>query len=76
MSVEDATSSTNPVVDPRLLEDLRCPLGLERLVLVGQQLYCYACRKAYRIEHGIPVMLVEEAADIPEHEIPEEHQRG
>ena len=75
MSVEDATSSTSPVVDPRLLEDLRCPIGFERLVLVGQQLHCYSCRKAYRIESGIPLMLVEEASDIPEHEIPEEHRR-
>ena len=64
---EDATT-----FDPRLLELLRCPISHEPLVHRGDRLLCYASRKAYRIQDGIPVMLPEEAEDIPEAEIPAE----
>ena len=62
------------VLDEDLLAILRCPLSRRPLVLKGQKLYCYDSRKAYRIEDGIPVMLVDEAEDIPESEVPEEYR--
>lgn len=62
--------------DVTLLEILRCPISHAPLVLREDRLICYESRKAYRIEDGIPVMLAEEAADVPVEEIPEEHRRG
>ncbi len=61
-------------LDPKLLEILRCPLSQQPLVHKGDQLLCYSSRKAYPIHDGIPVMLVEEATDIPEADIPVEHR--
>ncbi len=43
---------------PRCKGDLLYPDGLE-------EIHCTRCRLAYRIEKGIPVMLVEEARPLP-----------
>lgn len=59
-------------VDPELLALLRCPLTLRPVFQVGDRLCCYESRKAYRIEDGIPVMLIEEAQDLREDELPPE----
>ena len=67
-------SSEEHTLDPKLLEILRCPISHEPLVHKGDQLLCYKSRKAYPIHDGIPVMLVEEATDIPESEIPAEYR--
>lgn len=49
-------------LDPRLLEILVCPVGKAPLELRGgDRLVCTRCGAAYRIEDGIPVMLIEEA---------------
>ena len=61
-------------LDPELLEILRCPLSREPLVEKDGRLLCYASRKAYRIEDGIPVLLIEEAEDLSPEEIPTEHR--
>ena len=61
-------------LDPELLEILRCPLSHEPLVEKDGRLLCYASRKAYRIEDGIPVLLIEEAEDLRPDEIPAEFQ--
>ncbi len=64
-------AETANTVDPELLALLVCPLSRRPLVQVGDRLLCYESRKAYRIEDGIPIMLVEEATDIPESELPD-----
>ena len=69
-AAEPATGG--PAFDADFLADLRCPLTLRPLVLQGDRLLCYESRKAYRIEDGIPVLLIEEATDIPEAELPKE----
>ncbi|MGA1203318.1 MAG: Trm112 family protein [Planctomycetota bacterium] len=61
-------------IDPQLLDLLRCPLSHEPLVQVGDRLLCYASRRAYRIEDGIPVMLAEESEELSDTEIPPEHR--
>ncbi len=71
---DEKPPSEKPIIDPELLEMLRCPLSRKPLVLRDGMLYCYESRKKYRIEDGIPVMLVEEALDIPESEIPEKYR--
>ena len=52
------------MLDPRLLAILVCPADRGELLLIGEVLYNPRLRKAYRIEDGIPVLLVDQAADV------------
>ena len=63
-------SSVTPL-DPTLLSILVCPADRGPLLYVEGMLYNSRLHKAYRIEDGIPVLLVDEATDIGA----EEHQR-
>jgi len=60
------------MIDKRLLEILACPLSKAPVVLDGNRLVSTdaATRRAYRIEEGIPVMLIDEAVELSkaEHE--------
>lgn len=58
-------------LDPKLLEIVVCPADRGPLIHAGNLLYNPRLRKAYRIEEGIPVLLVDEATDVS----PEEHAR-
>ena len=58
-----------PALDPELLAILVCPISHGPLVQKGNRLICALSKKAYRIEDGIPIMLVEEATDVPESEL-------
>ncbi|MCW1958980.1 MAG: Trm112 family protein [Mycobacterium sp.] len=58
-------------MDRKLLEILVCPADRGPLLFVDDRLYNPRLYKAYRIEDGIPVLLVDEAVDIG----PEEHRR-
>jgi uncharacterized protein YbaR (Trm112 family) len=61
------------VLDERLLGILVCPEDRGPLLLVGDELlYNPRLRRAYRIEAGIPVLLVDEAVLISDDA---EHQR-
>lgn len=51
----------NNVLDPELLDLLRCPLTHSRLRQEGDYLVAEAGGLAYPVRDGIPVMLVEEA---------------
>jgi uncharacterized protein YbaR (Trm112 family) len=59
------------MIDQTLLDILVCPADRGPLIFAGDVLYNPRLRKAYRIEDGIPVLLVDEAVDVGE----EEHQR-
>lgn len=60
------------VLDERLLSILVCPADRGSLLLIGHELlYNPRLHKAYRIEDGIPVLLVDEATDVG----PDEHER-
>ncbi|BBY60641.1 Trm112 family protein [Mycolicibacterium sarraceniae] len=59
------------MLDDTLLKILVCPADRGPLVLVDQVLYNPRLHRAYRIEDGIPVLLVDEAVDIG----PDEHER-
>ena len=59
------------VIEPTLLDILACPEDKGPLVLVGDEfLYNPRLRWAYRIDDGIPVLLVDEARQLDgaEHE--------
>ena len=59
---EDKTTG----VDPKLLEILVCPLSHAELVLDGETLVSTdkETRRLYKIEDGIPNMLIEEAEEL------------
>ncbi|MFC4605267.1 Trm112 family protein [Rhodococcus kronopolitis] len=58
-------------LDPTLLSILACPQDKGPLLLVADELlYNPRLRRAYPIEDGIPVLLVDEARDVTE----DEHQ--
>lgn len=59
------------VLDQKLLSILVCPADRGSLLFVDNLLYNPRLRKAYRIDDGIPVLLVDEAVDVG----PDEHQR-
>lgn len=65
------------MVDPKLLSILVCPLDRGPLLFVkgvlqnDGVLYNPRLRKAYRVEDGIPVLLVDEAVDVGD----EEHEQ-
>jgi len=64
---------------PELLEILACPLTKAPVVLDGDRLVSTdpKTRLAYRVEDDIPIMLIEEAAELSEDEhraILEKHQ--
>ena len=57
------------VIDDRLLEILACPEDKGPLLLVGEDtLYNPRLRRAYRIDDGIPVLLVDEARQVDDDE--------
>ena len=58
------------MLDKELLDILACPLVKAPLLLDGDRLVstCAETRRAYRIEDGIPVLLVEESTELTEAE--------
>lgn len=56
------------MIDQTLLSILVCPADRGPLLLIGEVLYNPRIRRAYRIEDGIPVLLVDEAKEIGEDE--------
>jgi uncharacterized protein YbaR (Trm112 family) len=60
------------MLDEKLLSILVCPADRGSLLLIDDEmLYNPRLRRAYRIEDGIPVLLIDEARDVGD----EEHQR-
>lgn len=58
-------------VDEKLLSILVCPADRGPLLYVDNVLYNPRLRRAYRIDDGIPVLLVDEAVDVSD----DEHDR-
>ena len=59
------------VLDDKLLSILVCPADRGPLLHVDNVLYNQRLRRAYRIDDGIPVLLIDEATDVSD----EEHER-
>ena len=60
------------MIDETLLSILVCPADRGPLLLIDDQLlYNPRLRRAYRIEDGIPVLLIDEARDVDD----DEHER-
>jgi uncharacterized protein YbaR (Trm112 family) len=56
------------VLDQKLLDILVCPADRGPLTLVDGLLYNPRLRRAYRIDDGIPVLLIDEATDVDDAE--------
>ncbi|MBV8180965.1 MAG: Trm112 family protein [Mycobacterium sp.] len=56
------------MIDETLLSILVCPADRGTLLLVDDVLYNPRMRRAYRIEDGIPVLLIDEAIDVGDDE--------
>jgi uncharacterized protein len=56
------------MIDETLLSILVCPADRGPLLLIGNTLYNPRMRRAYRIEDGIPVLLVDEATEVGDDE--------
>ena len=54
------TNETQPISD-ELLEILACPVCKTAVRLEDSKLVCDNCGRRYRIEDGIPIMLIDEA---------------
>jgi len=53
------------MVDKKLLEILACPVCKEPVEEKGDWILCHKCNKRYPVRDNIPIMLVDEAEDIP-----------
>ena len=54
------------MIDRKLIEILACPVCKGPVEEEGDWILCRACNKRYPVRDNIPIMLVEEAQDIPE----------
>jgi hypothetical protein len=52
-------------LDPMLLEILACPECKVKVVLEEDRLVCLRCGRRYRVEDGVPIMLLDEAEPPP-----------
>ena len=59
------------MIDKKLLEVLVCPQSRAKLILVGEELFCFESKLAYPINDGIPILLVKEARDVTPEELAE-----
>ncbi|MBT9164965.1 MAG: hypothetical protein DDT23_00976 [candidate division WS2 bacterium] len=56
------------MIDTELLEILACPICKGSVELRGDKIICHQCKKYYPIEDGIPIMLVDRARPLEQHE--------
>jgi uncharacterized protein YbaR (Trm112 family) len=68
---EEATSEAKDEnqLSPEFVAMLVCPESRKPLVQKGNRLLCKESRKAYRIEDGIPILLIDEAERITDAEL-------
>ncbi len=67
LNMSESEEAVEPV-SPELMEILVCPKSHGSLEQRGNWLYCEKSQLRYRIEDGIPIMLIDEAEPIPENE--------
>jgi hypothetical protein len=60
MSEAEAQAQSSPIAAD-LLEILACPACRQPVALVGDRLVCQGCGRKYRIDDGIPIMLIDQA---------------
>ena len=65
MTTDDATTEQpeQAAPDPEFVAMLACPSCHERLASGSDALLCGGCGRSYPVRDGVPVLLVDEAAD-------------
>jgi uncharacterized protein YbaR (Trm112 family) len=53
------------MIDLKMLESLRCPVGKSPLKYENNLLICESCGMVFPVKNGIPVLLIDEAS-LPE----------
>lgn len=72
MSDEATSEGTDEnQLSPEFVAMLVCPESRKPLVQRGNRLLCRDSRKAYRIEDGIPILLIDEAERVTDAELAE-----
>jgi uncharacterized protein len=59
-AMSEAAEQEQKLIPDDLLAILACPACRAEVKLVGDRLVCQGCGRKYRIEDGIPIMLVDE----------------
>jgi uncharacterized protein YbaR (Trm112 family) len=52
--------------DKKLLDILACPVCKNDFEYVNDELICCRCQKAFPVECGIPILLIEKSRDLKE----------
>jgi uncharacterized protein YbaR (Trm112 family) len=53
-------SQTQLIISPELLAILVCPIDKQPVKLEGTELVCTSCGRRFKVQDGIPNMLVDE----------------
>jgi uncharacterized protein YbaR (Trm112 family) len=60
-AMSEAGEQEQKLIPDDLLAILACPACRAEVKLVGDRLVCQGCGRKYRIEDGIPIMLIDQA---------------
>ena len=69
---DEVTNRGETMIDPTLLDILVCPIARCPLVynVDKNELVSVQARKAYPVRDGVPIMLIDEARDLDDNELP------
>ena len=69
---DDETNGGETMIDPTLMDILVCPIARCPLVYNAEtsELISVQARKAYPVRNGVPIMLIDEARDLDDNEVP------
>ncbi|MBT6415885.1 Trm112 family protein [Candidatus Puniceispirillum sp.] len=69
---DDVANGGKTMIDPTLLDVLVCPIARCPLVYNAEknELISVQARKAYPVRDGVPIMLIEEARDLDDNDVP------
>ena len=69
---DEVTNRGETMIDPTLLDILVCPIARCPLVYNADknELVSVQARKAYPVRDGVPIMLIDEARDLDDNELP------
>ncbi|MGB0690103.1 MAG: Trm112 family protein [Candidatus Puniceispirillum sp.] len=72
MTNDRSTNGDKTMIDPTLLDILVCPVARCPLVYDADknELVSVQARKAYPVREGVPIMLVDEARDLDDSDLP------
>ncbi|ADE40045.1 protein of unknown function DUF343 [Candidatus Puniceispirillum marinum IMCC1322] len=69
---DELTNGDEKMIDPTLMDILVCPIARCPLVYNAKtnELISVQARKAYPVRDGVPIMLIDEARDLDDNDVP------